>query len=122
VPAASQIGSPNESELLPTTVAELDRLGLRPREVALDGGFPVGAANHHCPDSTVFVAGRQHPPSRRSKKRLASYRAGSEGRISHLKRRYGLRRSRLKRHHGTRTWTAWAILADNLDTLAIRTR
>jgi IS5 family transposase len=47
---------------------------------------------------------------------------GIEGRISHLKRRYGLRRSRLKRHHGTRTWTAWAILADNLDTLAIRTR
>jgi len=43
------------------------------------------------------------------------------GRISHLKRRYGLKRSRLKGHHGTRTWTAWAILAYNLDTLAIRT-
>jgi hypothetical protein len=33
---------------------------------------------------------------------------------------YGLKRSRLKSHHGTRTWTARAILAYNLDTLAIR--
>jgi transposase, IS5 family len=61
LPAASQIGSPNESELLPATVAELDRLGLRPREVALDGGFPVEAANRAFPDAQVFVAGRQHP-------------------------------------------------------------
>jgi transposase, IS5 family len=120
LPAASQIGAPNESELLPATVAELDRLGLRPREVALDGGFPVEAANQHFPDADVFVAGRQHPTSRRSKKRLASYRAGSEGRISHLKRRYGLRRSRLRGHDGASTWTGWGILAYNLDTLAVR--
>jgi IS5 family transposase len=121
VPAASQIGSPNESELLPQTAHELKRLALRPREVALDGGFPVEAANHHFPDATVFIAGRQHPTSRRSKKRLASYRAGSEGRISHLKRRYGLRRSRLRGHDGARTWTGWGILAYNLDTLAVQT-
>ena len=121
LPAASQIGSPNESELLPATIAELDRLGLRPREVALDGGFPVEAANRAFPDAQVFVAGRQHPPSRRSKKRLASYRAGAEGRISHLKRRYGMRRSRLKGHDGARAWTGWAILSYNLDTLTVQT-
>jgi IS5 family transposase len=121
LPAASQIGSPNESELLPRTANELERLGLRPRVVALDGGFPVEAANHHFPGADVFVAGRQHPPSRRSKKRLASYRAGSEGRISHLKRGYGLRRSRLRGHAGARTWTGWGILTYNLDTLAVQT-
>jgi transposase, IS5 family len=121
LPAASQIGSPNESELLPATVAELDRLGLRPREVALDGGFPVEAANRAFPDAQVFVAGRQQPPSRRSKKRLASYRAGAEGRISHLKRRYGIRRSRLRGHDGARTWTGWGILTYNLDTLTVQT-
>jgi IS5 family transposase len=121
LPPASRIGSPNESELLPVTAAELDRLELKPRQVALDGGFPVEAANHHFPDATVFVAGRQHPPSRRSTKRLASYRAGTEGRISHLKRSYGLRRSRLKGHDGARTWTGWAILSYNLDTLTIQT-
>lgn len=46
--------------------------------------------------------------------------AGPDGRISHLKRRYGLRRSRLRGHEGARAWVAWAILAYNLDTLAIR--
>jgi len=120
LPAASQIGSPNESQLLPATAAELERLGLRSREVALDGGFPVEAANQHFPDAQVFVAGRQHPPSRRSKKRLASYRAGAEGRISNLKRGYGLRRSRLRGHDGARTWTGWGILTYNLDTLAVQ--
>jgi hypothetical protein len=47
LPAASQIGAANESELLPQTVRELERLALRPREIALDGGFPVEAANRH---------------------------------------------------------------------------
>ena len=61
------------------------------------------------------------PGSRRTRRRLARYRTGAEGRISHLKRGYGLRRSRLKGHHGQRTWTGWAILAYNLDTLAIHT-
>ena len=121
LPAATRIGSPNESELLPTTVAELDRPGLRPREVALDGGFAVDAANQALPDAAVFVAGRQQPASRRSKKRLASYRAGAEGRISHLKRSYGLRRSRLRGHDGARTWTGWGILTYNLDTLTVQT-
>jgi transposase, IS5 family len=121
LPAASQIGSPNESELLPQTVAELGRVGFRPREVAVDGGFPVDAVTRAIPDANVFVAGRQHPPSRRSKKRLASYRAGAEGRISHLKRGYGMRRSRLRGHDGARTWTGWAILTYNLDTLTVQT-
>jgi hypothetical protein len=39
LPPASAPGKPGESELLPQTVAELKRLGLSPREVALDGGF-----------------------------------------------------------------------------------
>jgi IS5 family transposase len=54
-------------------------------------------------------------------KRLARYRTGCEGRISHLKRSYGLRRSRLKGQAGQQIWTGWAILAYNLDTLAIHT-
>lgn len=121
LPAPSGVGSPNESELLPATVGELARLGLKPREVALDGGFPPEASNHALPDSRVFIAGRQQPTARRSRKRLASYRVGCEARISHLKRSYGLRRSRLRRHQGARTWVGWAILAYNLDTLAVQT-
>jgi IS5 family transposase len=120
LPASSRIGSPNESDLLPTTAGELKHLGLKPREVALDGGFPPEASNLALPDSSVFIAGRQQPVARRSRKRLASYRVGCEGRISHLKRSYGLRRSRLRRHQGARTWVGWAILAYNLDTLAVQ--
>jgi IS5 family transposase len=121
VPATSQVGSPNEPDLLPATARELNRLGLRPRELALDGGFfPLGVAEQLPGPERVFVSGRQSAGSRRTDRRLARFRVGIEGRISHLKRRYGLKRSRLKGHRGARTWTAWAILAYNLDTLAIR--
>jgi IS5 family transposase len=122
LPAATRIGSPNECELLPDTAAELDRLGLRPREIALDGEFEPPPTNRALPNApTVFIAGRQQPRSRRTSRRLARYRVGSEGRISHLKRGYGLRRTRLKGQAGARIWVGWGILAYNLDTLAIRT-
>jgi transposase, IS5 family len=49
-------------------------------------------------------------------------RTDIEGRISHLKRGYGLHRTRPKGDDGMRTWTGWAILAYDLDTLAIRAR
>jgi hypothetical protein len=42
LPAASAPGNPGENRLLEQTAAELDRLGLRPREVALDGEFVPG--------------------------------------------------------------------------------
>jgi transposase, IS5 family len=123
VPASTKLGNPNETQLLPCTVSELDRLALRPREVALDGGFeraPTTASLERFAPERVFIAGRQQPGSRRTQRRLARYRTGAEGRISHLKRGYGMRRSRLKGEHGVKAWTAWSILAYNLDTLAIR--
>ncbi len=125
LPASTKLGNPRENQLLPDTTSELKRLGLKPREVALDGGFeqrPTAEALHELETDRVFIAGRQQPGSRRTQRRLGRYRTGAEGRISHLKRSYGLRRSRLKGQAGMRTWTAWAILAYNLDTLAIRTR
>jgi IS5 family transposase len=105
-------------------MAELDRLGLRPREVALDGGFvprPTEQALAALAPARTFISGRAEPGSRRTRKRLARYRTGCEGRISHLKRGYGLRRSRLRGNQGQRIWTGWAVLAYNLDTLAIHT-
>jgi transposase, IS5 family len=123
LPAATAPGNPGEDKLLPDTVAELERLGLSPREVALDGGFhtgPTGEALSALSPERVFISGRQQPGSRRTQRRLGRYRTGCEGRISHLKRRYGLDRSRLKGHEGQQIWTGWAILAYNADTLAIR--
>jgi hypothetical protein len=73
------------------------------REVALDGGFNVGPTSTALADlqpKTVFIAGRQQPGSKRTQRRMRRYRTGAEGRISHLKRRYGLDRSRLKGDEG----------------------
>ncbi len=125
LPASTMLGNPAEEALLPGTVAELRRLGIAPREIAVDGGFKLGPTNTALADlqpKTVFIAGRQEPESKRTTRRMRRYRTGEEGRISHLKRRYGLDRSRLKGDQGRHIWTEWAILAYNTDTLAVRTR
>ena len=125
LPASTELGNPAEDTLLPSTVAELQRLGISVREVALDGGFIAGPTNTALVDlqpKNVFIAGRQEPGSKRTQRRLRRYRTGTEGRISHLKRRYGLDRSRLKGDQGRQIWTEWSILAYNTDTLAVRER
>ena len=121
LPPPTRAGSIHENALLPATLAELGRRGLRPREVAVDAGFgiratreafaPFGAAVHVVGSST-------NAGSRRTRRRLARYRVGCEGRISHLKRSYGAKRSRLRGAMGAAIWTNWAILAYDLDTAA----
>ncbi|MGH2743067.1 MAG: transposase [Thermoleophilaceae bacterium] len=79
VPASTALGNPGEHTLLPGTVAELTRLGIRPREVALDGGFMPGPTNEALDDlapDRVFIAGRQQPGSKRTIRRLRRYRTG----------------------------------------------
>jgi transposase, IS5 family len=121
LPPATLPGNPTENQLLPQTVDELNQLGLSPREIALDGGFNVGptttalAELEHEPER-VFISGRQQPGSRRTQRRQQRYRTGAEGRISHLKRGYGMSRSRLKGDEGQQIWTGWAGLSYNLDT------
>jgi transposase, IS5 family len=125
LPAGHELGNPAENTLLAHTAAELDRAGIRPREIIVDGGFQPGPTKDAFPDldeHQIQIAGRHEPGRRRTRKRRARYRTGIEGRISHLKRSYGMRRSRLKGDEGMKIWTGWAILAYDLDTLAIRTR
>jgi IS5 family transposase len=89
LPAASAPGNPGENRLLDQTLTELDRLGLGPREVALDGGFVPGPTTQTLTTlapTRIFISGRAEPGSRRTRRRLARYRTGCEGRISHLKR------------------------------------
>jgi IS5 family transposase len=119
LPPASAPGNPTEDVLLPQTVAELVELGLSPREVALDGGFNTGPTNDTLAEiapERVFISGRQQPGSRRTQRRMQRYRTGAEARISHLKRGYGLRRSRLKGDQGQRIWSGWSTLTYTLDT------
>jgi IS5 family transposase len=127
LPASTAIGNPGEDTLLPDAIAELKRLGISPREIALDGGFNVRPTrqaldDHDLEPDRVFIAGRHQPGSQRTQRRLQRYRTGAEGRISHLKRGYGLDRSRLKGNEGQQIWTGWSILAYNADTLAVRAR
>ena len=124
---STRLGNPPEDALLPDTIAQLTRLKITPREIALDGGFNPGPTHqalhdHDLTPERVFIAGRQQPGSRRTQRRLQRYRTGTEGRISHLKRRYGMNRSRLKGDDGRQIWTGWAVLAYNADTLAVRPR
>jgi transposase, IS5 family len=89
LPAPSAAGNAAENTLLASTAAELERLKLRPREVALDGAFgPIMSRDQlaQVAPERVFVAGRHEPGSRRTRKRLARYHTGTEGRISHLTR------------------------------------
>ena len=74
LPAATQIGSPNESDLLPADRgARSTRLGLRPREIALDGGFAPGQSPKHLPPpERVFIAGRQTGRLAQDHRRLAT--------------------------------------------------
>ena len=125
LPPATQIGNSGEDTLLPDTINQLKRLGISPKEVALDGGFNVGPTREAFADlapDRVFISGRQQPGSKRTQRRLQKYRTGAEGRISHLKRGYGMHRSRLKGDDGQQIWNGWAILAYNTDTLAVRER
>ena len=119
VPVTIKIGNPSENELLPRTVAELVNAGLKPRIVAVDGGFQSRATSEAVTPLAprqLFITGRKTPASRSTRRRLARFRTGCEGRISHLKRAYGLGRSRLRGLAGVNTHTNWAILAYNLDT------
>lgn len=121
LPPVTRPGSTHENELLPGTVAELGRLGLRPREAAVDAGFGVLATREAFAPlgtSVFVVASRTNTGSRRTRRRLARYRVGAEGRIAHLKRSYGARRSRLRGAAGAAIWTNWAVLAYNVDTAA----
>jgi hypothetical protein len=56
-------------------------------------------------EATVEIRpGRHSAGSKKTNRRLAKFRVGAEGRISHLKRRYAMPRPRLKGHQGARTW------------------
>jgi IS5 family transposase len=118
LPPKSQIGNPAENTLLPATAAELRNLDITLTEIMLDGGFMTTPTNTALEDlaDTIHITGRQETGSRRTRRRRQRYRTGTEGRISHLKRGYGLDRSRLKGDTGHQIWGGWAALTYNADT------
>lgn len=121
LPPKLGIGNLHDDALLPETVAEVQGLQVSPSEAAVDGVFTVQKTRAAMArlGTQVFIAGsRSNQGSRRTRKRLASYRVGCEGRIAHLKREYGGGRSRLKGSAGAKIWAGWTALAYDLDTVA----
>ncbi|WP_081685452.1 transposase, partial [Candidatus Solirubrobacter pratensis] len=71
LPASTGLGSLNESQLLPATGQRLGELNLRPREIALDGGFTAGPVRQHLPEpDRLFISGHHAPHARKTNRRL----------------------------------------------------
>jgi hypothetical protein len=114
-------GSAHENTLLPGAAAELERIGITTiREASFDAGFARVATTTVLPGlERIFIAGsRTNTGSQRTRRRLACYRVGCEGRIADLKREYHAGRSRLRGDQGARIWESWAALSYDIDTVA----
>lgn len=122
LPPKLRPGSEHENNLLPQTVEELITLGLSPEEAVFDAGFAIRATAETMAKvgTEPFIVGsaRARTRPRRTQRRLARYRVGSEGRISHLKRGYHLGRTRLRGQDGAQTWASWSVFTYDVDTVA----
>jgi transposase, IS5 family len=115
---------PDAPQLLPSVERVVALTGRPPGTVAADRGFGTAANDQAVAALGVKRVGLQ-PTGTPGKARLAlertrrfrrlrNWRVGIEARISHLKRSFGLRRTRLRRLGGARTWVGLGIFAYNL--------
>ena len=116
---------PDDRELLIAAVEEQERrLGRKPRLVAADAGFSsaaneralekMGVPRVSIPDYATRDPARRGRQKQRWFKRGQKWRTGVEGRISVLKRRHGLNRSRYPGLDGMRRWVGLGVIADDL--------
>jgi len=92
-----------------------------PQLAVADGGFASRSNERAAQDRGVrHVVLPRQPRERRSRAARAAlrWRTGSEGRISALKRRHGLRRCRYRGLRGMQRWVGLGVLANNLLVLA----
>lgn len=116
---------PSDSDiLLPAIEVHEDLLGRTPRLVTADAAFYSHSnetAAHERGVKRVAIPNRSTKSPERKKlqkqrwfKNAQKWRTGSEGRISVLKRRHGLTRSRYKGTSGMKLWVGFGVIADNL--------
>jgi len=92
-----------------------------PQLAVADGGFASGGNERAARDRGVrhVVLPRQSREERSRAARAAlRWRTGSEGRISALKRRHGLRRCRYRGPSGMQRWVGLGVIANDLLALA----
>ena len=66
------------------------------------------------PSHATKSPARKQPQKKRWFKKAQKWRTGCEGRISVLKRRHGLQRSRYKGPDGMKRWVGFGVIADNI--------
>ena len=117
-------GTPGDTTLLPDIVAEHEsQFPKALKALAADMGFS-SKENHELLEGRgvrVGMAWRGHaPPNVRAKqgrpwfKKIMAFRAGIEGSLSFLNRKFGLKRSMFRGDAGTGIWVGWVVIAANL--------
>jgi len=110
--------------LIPSLQQHIKLFGHAPNALAADPGF-FSAANEAAakklgvkwisiPSAGTPGKQRRETQKKRWFKKLQKWRTGCEGRISVLKRRHGLQRSRYKGLCGMKRWVGFGVIADNL--------
>jgi IS5 family transposase len=116
---------PNDSDLLIAAIeTHQTKLGCTPRLVAADAAFysakneaaakAKGVKRVCIPNRSTKSAERRREQKKRWFRNGQKWRTGSEGRISVVKRRHGLNRSRYKGDAGMKRWVGLGVIADNL--------
>jgi IS5 family transposase len=120
---------PSDSDLLaPSLQVHEKQFGHAPRLVTADAGFfsARNEANAHergvrrvaIPNLGTKNTERRAVQKKRWFRNAQKWRTGCEGRISLLKRRHGLNRSRYKGSAGMKRWVGLGVIADNLINIA----
>jgi transposase, IS5 family len=120
---------PDAPQLVPAVQRVIAVTGRPPGTVVGDRGFGTAANDQAMAALGVKRVGLQRTgtPGKarlalertRRFRRLRNWRVGIEARISHLKRAFGLRRTRLRRLGGARTWAGLGIFAYNLQRMTV---
>ncbi|HEV7877949.1 ISNCY family transposase [Bradyrhizobium sp.] len=116
---------PNDADLLIAAVeTHQAKLGRTPRLVAADAAFysakneaaaiAKGVKRVCIPNRSTKSAERKREQKKRWFRSGQKWRTGCEGRISGIKRRHGLNRSRYKGAAGMQRWVGLGVIADNL--------
>jgi IS5 family transposase len=122
---------PDAPQLIPAVQRVIAVTGRAPGTVVGDRGFGTVANDQALQALGVKRIGLQRngTPGKaqlalertRRFRRLRNWRVGIEARISHLTRAFGLRRTRLRRLGGARTWAGLGIFAYNLQRMTVIT-
>jgi transposase, IS5 family len=122
---------PDAPQLVPAVQRVIGVTGRPPGTVVADRGFGTAANDQAMEALGVKRVGLQRngTPGKarlavertRRFRRLRNWRVGIEARISHLKRSFGVRRTRLRRLGGARTWVGLGIFAYNLQRMTVIT-